>query len=208
MTEVARAGGMRSAPLRIGIMMRSAKDVGDVGGYTRSLVHALLKVDTRNRYFLVLHDDQAGRPFAQLPMPPRWCYPPRGNCCSISYMCQAPAASTAAHQHHLKHSLPLATRARPSSLCMERTGSPTRKIVTSSTACTTRSRYGSIAARRIVVAVSHDAADLAVHSICLPRRRLPHGCRTEFKSIAADGCTSQGVRQEHADRPDLVICHW
>jgi hypothetical protein len=41
MTEVARAGGMRSAPLRIGIMMRSAKGVGGVGEYTRSLLHAL-----------------------------------------------------------------------------------------------------------------------------------------------------------------------
>src|ERR1700759_4033161 len=53
--------------MKIGVMLRSLSDVGGPGEYTRSLMDALLRLDTVNQYYLFLPDAALAERFRAFP---------------------------------------------------------------------------------------------------------------------------------------------
>jgi glycosyltransferase involved in cell wall biosynthesis len=188
MTEPGGVARTRADQLRIGVMMRSANDVGGVGEYTRSLVHALLKADTRNRYFLFVHDEKAAKPFAHYPNALTIVLPAKSRL--LWDQVHVPRES---RKHrcdviiNLKHSLPLLTRAR-TILVMHGADwlaypqnyyffDRLYHALSLPVYCGKADR---------IVAVSHDAANLAVRGLRLPQKKMAviyHGCRAEFEHV-------------------------
>ncbi len=201
---------MSARAIKVGVMLRSANDVGGVGEYSRSLVRALLSVDKRNHYFLFVHDDAAAKLFAgysnattvilrtrsrmlfdQLYVP----WESRKHGCDVII--------------NLKHSLPLLTGAR-TILVMHGADwiaypqnyyffDRLYHALSLPVYCAKADR---------IVAVSHDAAGLAARRLRLSPEKMSviyHGCRTEFRPVS-DKAQLARVRAKYG-LPDKFVLY-
>ncbi len=66
--------------MRIGVMMRSADEVGGISVYARNIVEEMLKIDSENQYILFYKSDKHLGRFSQYP-----------NCCEILLTCWSKA---------------------------------------------------------------------------------------------------------------------
>lgn len=176
-------------PLSIGVMLRSVNDVGGVGEYTRSLMKAMLRLDRRNRYVLFVHDKAAARLFEPFPNATVEVIASRSKL--LFDQLHVPLR---ARRHrcdviiNLKHSLPLFTSAK-TVLVMHGADwiaypqnyyfwDRLYHALSLPIYCRKADR---------IIAVSHDAANLARKGLGLPEEKMAviyHGCRSEFVRVA------------------------
>jgi glycosyltransferase involved in cell wall biosynthesis len=196
--------------MNLGIVLRGVNDVGGVGEYMRSLLHALLRLDRRNRYILFLCDGKAAAQFAQYP-----------NAVAVTLgtkrrmLFDEVFVPWAARRHrcdviiNLKHSVPLLTGAHT---VMVMHGADW--IAFPQNYYFLHRLYHGVSlpvfcrkADRIIC-VSKDAAELAIRHLKLPRSKFAtiyHGCRSEFVPVA-DPARRKAVRQRYR-LPDRFILY-
>ena len=193
---------MSHRKLKIGVMLRSANDVGGVGEYSRSLVHALLRLDRGHHYYLFVHDQEAAGLFRHHPNASPVVLPLKNRL--LFDQCCVPRESRKRGCDviiNVKHSIPLLTRAK------------TVLVMHGADWVAYPQNYYfldrlyhalllPVYCRRAdrIVAVSHDAASLAVRSLGLPQEKvvvIHHGCRTEFRPVREEARLAE-VRAKYA----------
>ena len=190
-------------------MLRSANDVGGVGEYSRSLVHALLRRDSAHHYYLFVHDEKAAGLFSHYPNATTIVLPTRSKL--LFDQLYVPRES---RRHrcdviiNLKHSIPLLTSAK-TVLVMHGADwiayPQNYYFLDRLYHALSLPVYCGKADR--IVAVSHDAADLAARTLKLPQQKMAviyHGCRTEFRPVREKGKLAE-VRAKYALPQQFIL---